>query len=241
MAKVEYSKELCARLFQAPTTPRLKCGHRRTRYEPGDELTVDIKGVHPSVEGSATLAIDKFLGGGFAGQVYRVRLAALNMPEGATIEGLEAGKLYAVKIIIPPIRLFEGFRNTVLAGVSRSVQLAGELRCLPLRPDSPEAGTPRREGNSIRARNRHQRCVRLVLRSGSSMPTGKSPNGLRAVCGFSKPTMNSRAAATGETVPLSETRSPEYIAKRRFMADMVAMMHEMGCRRSSPASMSGGR
>ena len=102
MAKINYSKTLCARLFTEANYPDLKTGHRITRYEIGDELRIDLQGVHPAIEGTGTLVIDKFLGGGFAGQVYRCRLSELSLPENEPIDGLEKGKLYAIKIIIPP-------------------------------------------------------------------------------------------------------------------------------------------
>ncbi len=82
------------------------------RYDPGDRMTVDITGVVPARRGSATLEVEKFVGGGFAGQVYRVRLARLEAPEGP-LEGLEEGAQYAVKIIVPPSGFSLLFRNTL--------------------------------------------------------------------------------------------------------------------------------
>lgn len=84
--------------------------HKPDRYDPGDRLTVEITGVVPARRGTATLEVEKFVGGGFAGQVYRVRLVGLKTPEGP-LEGLEAGGTYAVKIIVPPSRFSLLFRN----------------------------------------------------------------------------------------------------------------------------------
>ncbi len=82
------------------------------RYDPGDRMTVDVTGVVPARQGTATLEVEKFVGGGFAGQVYRVRLIGLETPEGP-LEGLEEGGTYAVKIIVPPSGFSLLFRNTL--------------------------------------------------------------------------------------------------------------------------------
>ena len=51
----------------------------------------------------------KFIGGGFAGQVYRVIVKSLSGPCG----GLEIGKRYAMKILVPPSRGSKVFRDAV--------------------------------------------------------------------------------------------------------------------------------
>ena len=87
---------------------------RHTRYDPGWIFHADLTGVCPARRGRATLVVEKFVGGGFAGQVYRVRLEALDTPDGP-IPGLAPGRTYAVKIIIPPSAFSLAFRNTVYA------------------------------------------------------------------------------------------------------------------------------
>ena len=88
--------------------------HRPTRYDPGHVFDVAVTGVCPSGSGRARMIVEKFVGGGFAGQVYRVRLEALDVTEGQ-IAGLDVGGRYAVKVIIPPSRFSLAFRNTVYA------------------------------------------------------------------------------------------------------------------------------
>ncbi len=83
-----------------------------SRYDVGQRLEYKIKGVHPAHEGRAVMEIEKFVGGGFAGQVYRVRLVELDMQE-REIPGLEVGKIYAVKILVPPSGFALIFRNFV--------------------------------------------------------------------------------------------------------------------------------
>ncbi len=74
---------------------------RIRRYEPGTVQEYEIQGVLPSGKAKARLEIEKFAGGGFAGQVYKVRLLALDQQE-ARIEGLSVGGAYALKIFVPP-------------------------------------------------------------------------------------------------------------------------------------------
>jgi hypothetical protein len=227
MANIKYSKELCKTLFNAANDPQLKTGHRRTRYEAGEELTVGIRGVHPAVEGSATMVIDRFLGGGFAGQVYRVRLTALDLPEGAGIEGLETGRLYAVKIIVPPSAFSKRFRNAIywLAfqgpfsaqvnyGACRSGLILQKLvrRAAKLRFGRESAVKDAYASfwdESLHAYGEITEWVegRMWLLEADDELTGRK---------------------NWRTVPLHETNSPEYIAKRRFMAELVELMHDMG-------------
>jgi len=90
----------------------LLLSHKPDRYDPGDKMTVDVTGVVPAHRGTATLEVEKFVGGGFAGQVYRVRLLQLETEDGP-LEGLVEGGQYAVKIIVPPSGFSLLFRNTL--------------------------------------------------------------------------------------------------------------------------------
>ena len=83
-----------------------------TCHEPGDVLRVRATGVFPAVEADLELEVLKQIGGGFAGQVYKTRLIAQH---GGAIEGLREGELYAVKIIIPPSRFSQLFRDAIYA------------------------------------------------------------------------------------------------------------------------------
>ncbi|MHC4563916.1 MAG: hypothetical protein ACYS8X_14250, partial [Planctomycetota bacterium] len=71
------------------------------RYEPGAVLDYAITGVAPARRGTMRVEVERFVGGGFAGQVYRVKLLELDAPDGP-IGHLEVGGCYAVKILIPP-------------------------------------------------------------------------------------------------------------------------------------------
>jgi len=87
---------------------------RLRRYDAGDVLTYDITGVAPARAARVRLAVEKFVGGGFAGQVYRARLVELAAPHGE-LPGLEVGREYAVKIFLPASSFARRFRNALYA------------------------------------------------------------------------------------------------------------------------------
>ena len=82
------------------------------RFEAGTELEYEVTGVFPANKGKVQLVIDKFVGGGFAGQVYRVKVTDIKSESGP-IGGLEVGGHYAMKILIPPSGFSRFFRNVL--------------------------------------------------------------------------------------------------------------------------------
>ncbi|UCF93684.1 MAG: hypothetical protein JSW39_05860, partial [Desulfobacterales bacterium] len=82
------------------------------RYEDGTELTYDIIGVTEPNKAKIRLVIDKFVGGGFAGQVYRVRVLDIT-PEAGPLTDFKIGGVYAMKILVPPSGFARFFRNTL--------------------------------------------------------------------------------------------------------------------------------
>ncbi len=227
MAKQNYSVELCKELEQKAQDSQLLVSHRPTRYENGTVLPVDITGVYPAIHGKAELTVDKFLGGGFAGQVYRCRLTGLELPDQTFIPGLETGKLYAVKIVIPPSAFSRWFRNTTywlaFQGPFSSQVNHGACRAGLL-------------------------WQKLVRRAGL-VKFGRETAVKDAYASFWDPNLNAYGEITEwvegrmwkleadrdittrrdwKNVGIEDTESLEFIEKRRFMADMVNLMHEMG-------------
>ncbi len=84
--------------------------YRPTRHEMGDLIDLTVTGVHPAVRADVTLEVERFVGGGFAGQVYRARLLDVR-GVGSAVHGLEPGLHYAVKILRPPSGAALLFRN----------------------------------------------------------------------------------------------------------------------------------
>ncbi len=88
---------------------------RIERYEIGTELAYDITAVGSALKAKVHLVIRKFVGGGFAGQVYQVEITGIES-EAGPIDNLEVGGVYAIKVLIPPSAFSLLFRN-VLYGV----------------------------------------------------------------------------------------------------------------------------
>ncbi len=84
------------------------------RYEQGAELIYDIQGVVPAKLGQVKLVVEEFIGGGYAGQVYRVKVLDIESSEGG-VEGIQVGETYAMKILIPPSGFARLFRNMIYA------------------------------------------------------------------------------------------------------------------------------
>mgnify|MGYP001186249577 CR=1 FL=1 len=83
---------------------------RRAAHDPGDRLEYAITGVMPANTGRMTVEVERFVGGGFAGQVYRVRLLEVVADDGP-IAGLTVGAHYAMKILRPPSGFACAFRD----------------------------------------------------------------------------------------------------------------------------------
>jgi hypothetical protein len=83
---------------------------RPGRYEPGAVLEYEVWSVFPSGRARARLEVEKYVGGGYAGQVYRVRLLGLEPLEGR-VDGLKPGGVYALKIMVPASGLGRRIRN----------------------------------------------------------------------------------------------------------------------------------
>jgi len=82
------------------------------RYEAGTELVYAVTSVDTASNASVRLVIEKFIGGGFAGQVYRVRVLEINSEHG--LDGkVQVGGVYAIKILIPPSGFSRLFRNAL--------------------------------------------------------------------------------------------------------------------------------
>ncbi|MBL7185723.1 MAG: hypothetical protein ISS70_05305 [Phycisphaerae bacterium] len=103
----EYSVEVCKELEARFRAENLHRPMRISHYDAGTELTYDVTGVAQAQMAKVRLIVEKFVGGGFAGQVYRVRVTAIE----GTVEDLEVDGSYAMKILIPPSGFSLLFRN----------------------------------------------------------------------------------------------------------------------------------
>ncbi len=218
------------RLLGAYTETGVVVPYRPGRHDPGDVLEYDLRGVANGWEGRATLEVERFVGGGFAGQVYRVRLLGFTPTAALSADvppGLVIGGRYALKLLRPPGAGALWFRNLLYALGYQA-------------PFAPQANHA-----AVRAGALWQKVVRraALLWFGDE----------RAVCdtyatlydeslhtfGVLNEWVDGRVwkfeiddrlferwKFTGE-VP-SDHPCPEYVGKRLFMRRMVELLHRVG-------------
>ncbi|MFH1465785.1 MAG: hypothetical protein ABIO70_15470 [Pseudomonadota bacterium] len=202
--------------------------HAPMVHEEGEILTVTARGVHPAVEATLSLRLERAVGGGFAGQVYRARLEAI---DGGAIAGLVVGGQYAVKILRPPSSFSLAFRNLMY-------DLAYQG------PFSAQVSEP-----AIRAGALWQR----LIRRGAALALGSERAVVEGFATFFDPALRSWGEVlewvpgrtwqleidqqlfrrwlkdpTVWTTPHEGIPSAEYLAKRAFMARFVRLLHELG-------------
>ena len=196
-------------------------------YETGQRFTFEMEGVDPAQKIEVDLEIDRFVGGGYSGQVYKVIILRL---AGATEipASLSVGGTYALKIFVPPGTVSRWVRNFIYA---LGFQGPFSLRVNPA---------------AVRAGALWQRFIRrgAQLRFGSE---GAVANVLATI-------VDHNLGSCGEIIewvdgrmwrlevdddlyarfkwkpgePARGAKSPEYRAKKAFMSDLVSLMHDMG-------------
>ncbi len=226
---MSYSPDTIRRLSQAFEDQRLLRPLRVTRYEPGTRLQYEVTGVAPSRKARADLEIERFVGGGFAGQVYRVKVVGLDEPDGP-VEGLAVGGSYAMKILVPPSRFSCRFRDTVYAV---GFQAPFQLQC---NPAAARAGAlwqklirraaALRLGTERAVVNIHATFVDPVM--GSCGELSEWIDGRNWRFEVDDRLEARRHWKHGQDVPESDLRSPEYRAKQQFMAAFVQLLHDVG-------------
>ncbi len=202
---------------------------RIERYEIGTELAYDITAVGSALKAKVHLIIRKFVGGGFAGQVYQVEITDIESETGP-IDNLEVGGVYAIKILIPPSAFSLLFRN-VLYGVG----FQGPFQ-LQVNPAAARAGA----------------LWQKFIRRGAKVQFGTES----AVVDIYATFVDNSLGSCGELSEWVEGRtwrlevddnldvlkrwikgkkadpqklgSPEYRAKLEFMRQFVELLHQMG-------------
>ncbi len=193
------------------------------RYDPGRELTCEVTGVSPATRATLRLEVGKFVGGGFAGQVYRVKVLSV---DGEEISGIEVGGRYAMKILIPPSNFSRKFRDAIY-----KIGFQGDFS-LQVNPSAARAGA----------------IWQKLIRRGAKIRFGTEEAVVDVMGTFFDETLG----ACGEISEWIEGRnwlfevdehlgrhranesdpgrigSPEYWAKKEFMAGMVRLFHDMG-------------
>lgn len=224
---VEYSLETIHHLKEVFFNQNILRPLRIQRYDPGTELTYQVKGLVPAREARIRLKVEQFVGGGYAGQVYRVRLLDVE-PDKEPITGLESGRLYALKILIPPRKFAIWYRNLIYA-----LAFQGPFS-LQSNPAAARAGA----------------LWQKLIRCGAQLRLGSE----RAVVDIHATFLDTTLGSFGEISEWIEGRvwrfevddnlearlrweagesaeglgSAEYRTKKTFMYRLVELMHEMG-------------
>ncbi len=222
----DYSVEVCKELEARYRAANLHRPMRISRYDAGDELTYEVSGIVRPETARVYLTVEKFIGGGFAGQVYRVRLTRI---EGA-IEDLEVGGIYAVKILIPPSgfsRLFRdalywvGFQGPFQLQVNPAAARAGGLWQKFIR-----RAAKIRFGDENAVVDIYATFVDETLGSCGELREWVEGRTWRLEVDDRLDLLRQRRR--GGKVDEREIGSPEYRAKRRFMRDFVKLLYDMG-------------
>ncbi len=203
----------------------LRVGH----YDPGTQLTYDVTGVEQPNKTRVHLEIEKFVGGGFAGQVYKIKILDIETQNDKTneningkINGLEINGTYAMKILIPPSGFSRLFRNLMYR-----IGFQGPFQ-LQVNPTASRSGALWqkfiRRGAKIRFNDEttvndiHATFVDTTLGS----------------CGEISDWVDGRTwlLEVDDRLDMLNhpdgTGSPEYRAKKKFMKDFVKLLQDMG-------------
>lgn len=225
----DYSIEVCNELREKFHQAGLHRPMRVERYDAGRELTYKVVGVMDGKKARVRVLVEDFVGGGFAGQVYRVRLQSLEAGDGS-IAGLETGQVYAMKIFVPASAFSRFFRNILYwLGFQGAFQLQ-------VNPTAARAGAlwqklirraaAIRLGDERAVVDVHATFVDENLGSCGELSEWIDGRTWRLEVDDRLDLLKKwrRREAVDETL----VGSPEYRAKRRFMADFVGLLHEVG-------------
>lgn len=228
--QTEYSAEIYRELEKKLLDAQLYRPMSVSRYEEGEKLNYEITDLDRGNRGKVCLVVDRFVGGGFAGQVYRVKLLDIET-EPDSISGLKEGGIYAMKILVPPTTFSRFFRNTLFwAGFQGPFQLQ-------VNPMAARAGA----------------LWQKFIRRGAKISFGDETavvdiyatfiDSALGSCGELSEWIDGRTWRLevddhmdllsmwkkGKDVSNRNLASPEYRAKRIFMLKFVELLHNMGC------------
>jgi len=224
----EYSVEVCRELESKFTGAGLHRPMRIGRYEAGAELGYEVTSVAGGLKGTVRLRVEKFVGGGFAGQVYQVRIEDIG-GEGGSIDGLEVGGLYAMKILIPPSRFSLLFRNVLYwIGFQGPFQLQvnpAAARSGAIWQKFIRCAAKTRFGDERSVVDIHATFVDENLGSCGELSEWVDGRTWRLEVDDRMDLLRRAKRSTGENAELG---SPEYRAKHKFMREFVELLHDVG-------------
>ncbi len=223
----EYSVEVCRQLEERFRAAAVQRPLRVARYDAGTELSYQVRSVGTDGTATVRLRVERFVGGGFAGQVYQVKVLAI---DGGEVPGLEPDGVYAMKILIPPSGFSCLFRNLLYW-----IGFQGPFQ-LQVNPAAARAGAL------------WQKFIRraAALEFGDERSVvdiyGTFVDEQLGSCGELSEWIDGRTWRLevddrldllkrwrrGRDVDEEPLGSPEYRAKHQFMAAFVKLLHEVG-------------
>jgi hypothetical protein len=223
----KYKIEVCKQLQERFRETDVCRPMRVSRHEVGDELVYNVQSIVGQSTASVRLRIEQFVGGGFAGQVYRVKVLKIG---GGSIPDVNVGGIYALKILIPPSRFSCLFRNMLYW-----IGFQGPFQ----QQVNPAAA---RAGALWQKLIRRGAAIRLGDEQAVVDVYGTFVDSEIGSCGELREWVDGRTWKLevddrldllkrwrrGKTVDEEKLGSPEYRAKRVFMRDFVELLHEMG-------------
>ncbi|MFW6146342.1 MAG: hypothetical protein ACOC7R_03315 [Planctomycetota bacterium] len=222
-----YSERTCRALEEAYAATGVVRPLRVEHYDAGTELTYRVTGVVPAVEATVRLQIDKFVGGGFAGQVYRVTVLEI---DGGPVAGLAVGRHYAMKILIPPsggsvrfrnLIYWMGFQSPFSLQVNPDAARAGALwQKFIRRAASIEFGTERAVVDIL--------ATFVDERMGSCGEFSEWLEGRNWKFEVDDHLERRKQWTVGDPLQPERIGAPEYRAKKAFMARLVGLFHAVG-------------
>jgi len=227
--KKEYSVEICKKLETLFHNAALYRPMRVARYDAGKELVYDMMAVERTNKGKIRIVVDTFVGGGFAGQVYRVKVIDIRT-QGGPVGGLEVGGIYAMKILVPPSNFSRLFRNTIYwMGFQGPFQLQvnpSAARAGALWQKFIRRGAKVRFGNESTIVDIHATFVDSTLGSCGELSEWVDGRTWRLEVDDRLDLL--KQWRKGKAIETTQLGSPEYRAKFEFMQNFVKLLHDMG-------------
>ncbi|MBN1948306.1 MAG: hypothetical protein JW784_01050, partial [Candidatus Cloacimonetes bacterium] len=220
----ELNRKLCETFHQLD----LKRPLRLRRYDPGDVLTYKLESIAGEHFTIAALQVLKYAGGGFAGQVYQVKLLRLEEP--GLFPELKTDSLYALKIMLPLSAFNRFFRNLIYTlGFQAPFQLQtsrAALRSGALWQKFIRRGAALRFGSESSVVNIHALLLDEQLHSLGELSEWIEGRTWRLEVDDQVNYL--QAWLRGRKVPVNRLGSPEFRAKFTFMKEFTALLHDMG-------------
>jgi len=199
-------------------------------YCAGDIVEYDASAATPRASDKTSrvrLHIEKFIGGGFAGQVYKVKVLSI---EPDAIPGLRVSESYAMKIMIPSSSGALFFRNLLYwVGFQGSFQLQSNpvaARAGALWQKFIRRGAKIRFGDEACVKDMYAIFVDTTLGSCGEITSWVEGRTWQLEVDDRMDLLS--RWKKGKKIPQGLLGSPEYRTKKQFMADFVKLLHDMG-------------